>query len=292
MGIPTSLVGATSGPLVHEVDERWTMAYAAALGDDLACYFDTAREGGVVAHPLFAVCPEWPVIVASRDSLVQMGVSADDVQRGVHATHDLTLHRLVRPGDRLSTTLTISGVENRRPGAFVAMVLETRDGSGDLVTTTRQGTLYLGVPTDGADHPADDGENPLPSSPVDVPATEHHIEVPAGAAHVYTECARIWNPIHTDVEVARAAGLPGIILHGTATLAHAVSTVVREEAGGDPQVVRRISGRFGAMVPMPSAIIVRLLGRTRLDQQQSAVYFDVCNAQGAAVVDRGVVVLG
>ena len=292
MGIPTSLVGATSGPIVHEVDERWTMAYAAAIGDDLACYFDTIRDGGVVAHPLFAVCPEWPVIVASRNALVQMGVSAGDVQRGVHATHDLELHRLVRPGDRLSTMLTITGVEHRRPGAFMAMVLETRDDSGGLVATTRQGTLYLGVPTDGEDHAPGDGRSPLPSPPTGGSVTEHHIEVSAGAAHVYTECARIWNPIHTDVEVARAAGLPGIILHGTATLAHAVSTIVREDADGDPEVVRRVSGRFGAMVPMPSAITVRLLGRTRLDDQQSAVHFDVRNGQGAAAVDRGVVIIG
>jgi len=27
---------------------------------------------------------------------------------------------------------------------------------------------------------------------------------------VYTECARIWNPIHTDAAVAKAAGLPAI----------------------------------------------------------------------------------
>lgn len=292
MGIPASLVGATIGPIVHEVDERWTMAYAAAIGDDLACYFDTSRDGGVVAHPLFAVCPEWPVIVASRDALVQMGVPAGDVQRGVHATHDLELHRLVRAGDRLSTMLTITGVEHRRPGAFMAIVLETRDDSGGLVATTRQGTLHLGVPTDGEDDAPGNGGNPLPPPPTDGPVTKHHIEVSAGAAHVYTECARIWNPIHTDVAVARAAGLPGIILHGTATLAHAVSTIVREEADGDPLVVCRISGRFGAMVPMPSAITVRLLGRTRLDDQRSAVHFDVRNAQGAAAVDRGVVVLG
>ena len=43
---------------------------------------------------------------------------------------------------------------------------------------------------------------------------------------------------------------------------------------------------------MPSAITVRLLGRTRLDDQQSAVHFDVRNAGGEAAVDRGVVILG
>jgi len=36
--------------------------------------------------------------------------------------------------------------------------------------------------------------------------------------------------IHTDIAVARPAGLPGIILHGTATLALAVSYVLRHGA--------------------------------------------------------------
>jgi acyl dehydratase len=45
----------------------------------------------------------------------------------------------------------------------------------------------------------------------------------AEAALVYTECSRIWNPIHTNPAVATRAGLPRPILHGTATLAMAVS---------------------------------------------------------------------
>ena len=50
--------------MVSEVDARWTMAYAAALGDVMPCYMDTV--GGVIAHPLFPVCIEWPVQVAMR----------------------------------------------------------------------------------------------------------------------------------------------------------------------------------------------------------------------------------
>ena len=48
------------------------------------------------------------------------------------------------------------------------------------------------------------------------PRWSERVEVPYHLGHVYTECARIWNPIHTDLAVARAAGLPGPILHGTA----------------------------------------------------------------------------
>ena len=65
-----------------------------------------------------------------------------------------------------------------------------------------------------------------PSPGVSGDRAEDRIDVSAVAAHVYTECARIFNPIHTDVAVAEASGLPGPILHGTATLAMAVSAVV------------------------------------------------------------------
>ena len=34
-------------------------------------------------------------------------------------------------------------------------------------------------------------------SPLDNAETQF-LEVPEGGAHVYSECARIWNPIHTD----------------------------------------------------------------------------------------------
>ena len=82
------------------------------------------------------------------------------------------------------------------------------------------------------------------------------IEIPvaAGAANVYTETARIFNPIHSDKAVALAAGLPDIILHGTATLALAISQIVRHCADGNPEKIKRLGGRFSAMVLMPSTL--------------------------------------
>src|SRR2546422_8551885 len=76
-------------------------------------------------------------------------------------------------------------------------------------------------------------------------------------AHVYTECARIYNPIHTDTAVALAAGLSAIILHGTATLALAVSRVGARDLDGDPGRVRGVAGRFPGMVTLPSRPAVR-----------------------------------
>ena len=110
------------------------------------------------------------------------------------------------------------------------------------------------------------------------------ISISAQLGHVYTECARIWNPIHTDIAVARKAGLPGLILHGTATLALAVSRVVARELDGDPGRVRGVAARFTGMVPMPSVVTVR-----GYEAVGGAFPFDVVDAAGRPVLGRGVV---
>ncbi|MEM7275089.1 MAG: MaoC/PaaZ C-terminal domain-containing protein [Actinomycetota bacterium] len=292
MPIPTDLVGTTIGPVPHEVDERWTMAYAAALGAVDGCYLDTTRPSGIVAHPLFVVCPEWEVIVRSRDASSQAGLTEAEIRTSVHAGHDVTIHRLVRPGDRLATTLETVGVTDIRPGALTTTRLRTVDQAGQAVATTTQTGINLGIPSAGPDRP-----DPSPPQPID--GTERRgtprldrIDLPANAAHTYTECARIWNPIHTDRAVALAAGLPDIILHGTANLAHGVSVVIGQHADGRPELVRRIAGRFAAMVRLPSTITVATWPANRTGPGRRTVPFEVRNQAGEPAVADGLVVLG
>ena len=94
-------------------------------------------------------------------------------------------------------------------------------------------------------------------------------------AHTYTECARIWNPIHTDVAVARAAGLHAPILHGTATMARAVS-IATAVAGRAPGDVRRVCARFGAMVDLGAEIRVEIRA-----VDAAGVHLTVRNHEGA-----------
>jgi len=261
MRIPASAIGTTVGPREHEVDARWLMAYAAALGESAPEYFDTTRPGGILAHPLFPVCYEWPLALDVRAKAL-----TDDVAvRGVHATHRLTVHRPPRAGDRLRTTAIVAALEPRTPGAYLVLRMETVDAAGHAVTTTEYGSLYLGVECDGTPHP-----NPLPSEERE-PRTlspqgrgqgegwswTTDVPIAPTLAHVYTECARIWNPIHTDRAVARGAGLPDIILHGTATLALAISQTLRRQPRGVATPVRAVAARFGAMVRLPSRLVVR-----------------------------------
>lgn len=258
--IPAAALGITVGPREHEIDARWLMAYAAALGENAPEYFDTTRPDGILAHPLFPVCYEWPLALDVRAKALP-----DDVAvRGVHATHRLTLHRPPRAGDRLSTTASVAALERRTPGAYLVLRMETVDAAGRPVSTTEYGSLYLGVECDAPHPPA-----PLPKAERERGTRSPQgrgqgegwwsvdVRIAATLAHVYTECARIWNPIHTDRGVARGAGLPDIILHGTATLALAISEALRQQPRGAATPVRAVSARFGAMVRLPSRIVVR-----------------------------------
>ena len=250
LALSRDLVGVSVGAVAHEIDARWLMAYAAGLGETDTRYFDTLAPGGPAAHPLFPVCYEWPALVAVRGRATPDEIAV----RSVHATHDLTVHRPPRAGDALRTTARVTGLAHRRAGTLLTVRLETIDADGRPVTTSDYGSVYRGVGFEGED--VGPGTERGAGSGLPAGAFELPSEVPAGLAHVYTECARIWNPIHTDVAVARDAGLPDIILHGTATLALAVSGILRH-TGTDPRDVRRVTGRFTGMVSLPSRLTIR-----------------------------------
>ena len=291
MPLPSSFIGTSSEPRVAEIDPRWSMAYAAALDDLMSCYMDTRAPQQFLAHPMFSVCIEWPVVVALGQRLQSMGMRLDEFRRGVHATHDVTIHRPIRPPEKLTTLATIVAVERRRPGAYQVTRLETTDESGAPVCTSMYGSIYRRVDVTGEDKPLiTKSDLPRANDSVKQPRAEAKVHVAGGLAHTYTECAQIWNPIHTDIKVARDAGLPALILHGTATLALAVSRIVHSEAGGDPSRVARIAGRFNAMVLMPSDITVRTLSREPFDGAD-LVHFDVLTQDGEPAISTGAILL-
>ena len=274
--LPAEVLGAETRPLSQLVDARWLMAYAAGLGETHERFYDTLAPAGLVAHPLFPVCYEWAPLVTLREEIVSEALAPFSV----HATHDLVITRMPRAGETVTTSARVIAVERRRSGTLMVARLTTVDEAGRVLTTTDYGSVYRGV------EPAKTGRLAEPLAGAQAPPNSNlwteAVEVTTGAAHVYTECARIWNPIHTDAAVARAAGLPAIILHGTATLALAVSRVVARELDGDAARVRRITARFTGFVRLPSTLTVRGRGRAG-----GAIAFDAVGPDGASVLGEG-----
>ncbi|HZM32933.1 MAG TPA: MaoC/PaaZ C-terminal domain-containing protein [Burkholderiales bacterium] len=276
MKLSSAIVGEQAGPLEHELDARWLMAYSAGLGEADPRYYDTAR--GVLAHPLFPVCYEWPVAQPLR----ALPALKPLFPQLLHAQHDLVIHRAPRAGDALRVTARIVAVTQRKPGAFVVFRFQARDERGERVTTTDFGALYRGVTVEGGDRRIEPVEDPK-AAPDALPKVGE-IHVAANAAHVYTECARIWNPIHTDIAYARAAGLPDIILHGTATLALSISRAL-QAFRADPARARRVQCRFAGMVRMPSTLQLHAASTGK------GILFETRDGKGEPVISRGTLLL-
>jgi acyl dehydratase len=281
-------VGAAAGERTRTVTVRDCLAYAAGTDDLNARYFDDARPGGIVAPPLYGVALDW----ALRPALTPvLGLTPEESRRGVHATQDMLFHRSIRPGDALTVRGTVVQAEPRPPGAYLVTRYDTTDASGAPVLTIYYGSIFRGVDTTGAPRTLD-APPPVPARPITPdPLWTAPVPVTRQAAHVYTECADIYNPIHTERTVALAAGLPDIIIHGTLTLAYAARELLDREAGGEPERLQRLGCRFAGMVLPGTTISVRL-DATAETEQGRAHFFSVLTEDGAPAIRDGVALLG
>ena len=75
---------------------------------------------------------------------------------------------------------------------------------------------------------------------------ELHVTPDDGLTKRYAEASGDPNPIHTDPEFAKQAGLPGCILHGLWTMAQ-VARANSAIADGDPRALKRLSVQFRGM---------------------------------------------
>jgi acyl dehydratase len=279
--IQSAAAGSPLDTSRERISVRRLLAYAAGIGATSQIAFYDDREGGVVAMPPFCVALEWPVVSGARARHV-LGAEHAEARRGVHASQDSFFHRPIRPGDELETRGGIAAVQPTSAGALVSMKLETVDvATGKLVVTSWSHSIYRGVGVAGEAQvieaaPAVPAANGAPAGD---PVT---VWIPREMPHIYTECASIWNPIHTERAVALAAGLPDIILHGTASWALAGRELLRLYADSDPRRLRRLHGRFRAMVLPGTDIRVE-----HSRDEKGAVHFVVRNHRDEPAIDRG-----
>ncbi len=71
----------------------------------------------------------------------------------------------------------------------------------------------------------------------------------------YAGASGDFNPIHIDEEFARAAGLPGRILHGLWTMAQVARA--QTDAAGGPEHLKRLSVQFRGMGVPEQEVVVR-----------------------------------
>jgi acyl dehydratase len=290
MELTSKYVGTRLKEYRKEITWRETMNYAAAIGDNNLFYFDDERSEGVIAHPMFCVAVTWPISERIWEYMEPVDFPQEMLLTQVHYTEHLRIHRLIRPGDRLTIRGRVAAILPHRAGTLFVIRFDTFDGQENPVFTEHMGGLMRGVRcTDGGQ-----GAEQLPPGPKlsgkKAILWESALLIDRMAPFVYDGCTDIHFPIHTSVKFARAVGLPDIIHQGTATLALAVREVINREVEGDSRSVRSIACRFTGMVIPGTTIRIQLAGR-EAGGTEYHLFFQVLNHEGKKAISEGVITL-
>jgi acyl dehydratase len=268
-----------------EVDAARALAYAAATNDDNPAY-----AHGDVLPPLFGVVPAWSAFLAAVDDLVP----EESLPMLLHAGHDMTFHRPLVPGTSVTSTARLAGVRDARVGTWMSLAIRTVDPAGELLVEQVATLFVRGLEAGGT------GGEPMPSHTFAAAGRtpEAHVADVAGRIDFdqtfrYAEASLDRNAIHLDEAVAKAAGLPGIIVHGMCTMATCGRCVVDAVAGRDPRRLRRLAVRFSQPV-MPGTDVVTSIYRSEGGEAAglaASVYAFEATSGGARVVKDGLAVL-
>jgi acyl dehydratase len=93
--------------------------------------------------------------------------------------------------------------------------------------------------------------------------------------------------IHLDGEIAKKAGLPGIIAHGLCTMAFASRAAIDALCEGDPARLARLSVRFARPVFPGQTLTTRIWSAKAVDGRQS-FRLETRNPDGVPVLSAGV----
>ncbi|RJO72207.1 dehydratase [Nocardia panacis] len=213
--------------------------YAAATNDPIA-----AHRSGAVAPPVFGIVPVFEAMMMPVIDVVPLEIFG----RVVHGEQDFHFHRPIAPGDRLISRARAIGYGGRPAGSTVTIHIECRAADGEPVNEQYLTAYFRNVDagasagTAAPEHRFDAALRETDSVAV-VPQQVDHDQTfryaPASGDPV---------PLHLDDEVARDAGLPGIIAHGLCTMAFASWAVLTAVAASDASRLRRFAVRFSKPV--------------------------------------------
>ena len=278
-------VGSYTIAKSFEVTARSITAFAGGVGDFNPVYFEDDRPGGLIAHPGMVFSWQWNSRFTPDQHLdLQL------VRRGVHAWVDVRFNHPAREGDIITCQGQNIAVKQVKPGVLSSQRYIMRDSSGETVAVMDIGGITRGAELDGEDAELESAP-PLPQRSTNAvsPVWTTTFPIDSQAPHVYTECADIWNPIHTERKVALAAGLPDIILHGSANITIALREVINQNLNGDPTRVSRFAGQFRGMV-IPGTEVSMSALEVRDEGDREIVFYEMRNDQGELAIANGVVV--
>src|SRR3954454_22345763 len=279
MGFALEKLGQwTEGP-EFKVEADRTKAYAAATNDPNA-----AHTAGEVAPPVFAVVPIWDTMAGAMAGVVPPEV----LLLVVHGEQDMRFHKPIVPGAVLRSKAAPIGIHVKPNGTTVAVKVETRDESGDLVVEQYMTSFFRGVSEGDSGGDAAPDHKLSADTKAGAPVASVTQTLDTDQTYRYAEASGDNMPIHLDADVAKSVGLPGIIIHGLCTMAFTSVAAVQELCDGDSTRLRRLAVRFSRPV-LPGQEITTTFWAAGDADGNPVFGYETRNGDGDVVIKDGLV---
>jgi acyl dehydratase len=270
----TALIGVDNDPVSFEVERERMIAYAAATNDEIA-----PHASGEYAPPVFAVVVAFETLAATSVKVAPPEL----LMRVVHGEQDFRFHQPIVPGARLSTRARVIGITPKSSGVTVTVKADTTDEAGAAVVEQYMTSFFRGAQSEAG---ASGEPGPGHAFPEEVRGTDPVAVVTQrfdeDQTFRYGPAAGDPMPIHTDDALAKAMGLPGIIIHGLCTMAFTSRAVIEAACPEDPTRLGRLAVRFSKPC-LPGQEITTSIWRT----DGGAYVYETVNQAGDVVIKDG-----
>lgn len=278
MPLNKACVGRQYPPITSDVTADAIGAYARAYNEDNPAFFDASRPGGIVAPPMFGVVVTWSSVMGA---VTDPEVGAD-LLRLVHGEQDMEFLAPIRPGDKITSRAKIISIETKPSGETMAVELGAENQKGEAVQR-----IVFSVFIRGGGRRAALAEARAAEVERGEPLFSVAQKIDSDQTIRYAAASGDHNPIHVDENIAKMAGLPGIIVHGLCTMAFTSKVVIDKLCGGDPEKLKRLAVRFSRPV-RPGETITTKVWRDGEHDGRAAFSFETFNANNQAVIKGGI----
>jgi acyl dehydratase len=270
----TEPLGTWDDPDEFTIERDRIKAYAAATNDPIA-----PHAAGDIAPPVFAVVPAFGALAGVTGKVIP----PDLILMGVHGEQDFHFHRPIEPDTTLVTRATLVGVQPRSSGVTVSVKGETRDkATEELVVEQYMTSFVRGAQIEdgaGEQAPQHGFDEALRGREADAEVDQTFDE---DQTFRYSDASGDPVPIHLDDDVARAMGLPGIIIHGLCTMAFTSVAVIQHACPEDPTRLKRLAVRFSKVIQPKQTITTRIWER-----EDGALSYETTADNGEVVIKDG-----
>lgn len=227
----------------YSYTERDAMLYALGVGvstkqpDHLKFLFELSDDFSVI--PSFGVIPAFGGLMGSSSKIPGINI---DPTKILHGEQYLELYKPIPRSGKLTSTLRVADIMDKKSGALLLYNIETVDEKGDKVAFNQFATFVVGAGNFGGQKNSREAK-PVVDAPSRAPDASMEEQTSVDQAALY-RLSGDRNPLHIDPSFAAMGGFKNPILHGLCTFGHSVRHVMATYANNDMSLFKAVKVRF------------------------------------------------